>query len=67
MFMHSYLNSNQITSVPPGAFTNLPALQFLYVDRDHGLRHRVLSSNQITSISPGGFTNLPSLQDLYEG
>ncbi|XP_071159558.1 leucine-rich repeat-containing protein 15-like [Mytilus edulis] len=49
-----YLNSNQITTIQPGAFQDLPALYKLY-----------LYNNQITTIQPGAFQDLPALYDLY--
>ncbi|XP_078674361.1 uncharacterized protein LOC144912684 isoform X2 [Branchiostoma floridae x Branchiostoma belcheri] len=49
-----YLRNNELKSVVPGSFTNLPALSSIYMD-----------NNKLTSLVSGTFTDLPSLTILY--
>ncbi|XP_066301978.1 lumican-like [Branchiostoma lanceolatum] len=48
-----YLRNNELKSVGPGSFINLPALAYLYLENNH-----------LTSLLSGTFTDLPSLSHL---
>ena len=66
---HMYLNSNQLTSLPPDIFENNNNLKSLYIlisfhSSSHSHSLHSLSNNRLTSLPNGVFSQLTSLSSL---